>query len=39
MNMILVILVKPILFRENIACFHFFLYLAIVKRCVSKKIC
>ena len=38
MNMILVILVKPILFRENIACFHFFLYLAIAKN-VYQKIC
>ena len=37
MNMILVILVKPILFRENIACFHFFLYLAIVKDVYLKK--
>ena len=35
--MILVILVKPILFRENIACFHFFLYLAIVKDVYLKK--
>ena len=37
MIMILVILVKPILFRENIACFHFFLYLAIVKDVYLKK--
>lgn len=37
MNVILVILVKPILFRENIACFHFFLYLAIVKDVYLKK--
>ena len=37
MNMILVILVRPILFRENIACFHFFLYLAIVKDVYLKK--
>ena len=37
MDMILVILVKPILFRENIACFHFFLYLAIVKDVYLKK--
>ena len=37
MNMILVILVKHILFRENIACFHFFLYLAIVKDVYLKK--
>lgn len=35
--MILVILIKPILFRENIACFHFFLYLAIVKDVYLKK--
>lgn len=39
MNMILVILVKPILFRENIACFHFFSLPCYRKRCVSKKIC
>ena len=37
MIMILVILIKPILFRENIACFHFFLYLAIVKDVYLKK--
>jgi hypothetical protein len=35
--MILVILIKPILFRKNIACFHFFLYLAIVKDVYLKK--
>lgn len=35
--MILVILIKPILFRKNIACFHFFLYLAIVKDMYLKK--
>lgn len=37
MIIILVILIKPILFRENIACFHFFLYLAIVKDVYLKK--
>ena len=37
MIMILVILMKPILFRKNIACFHFFLYLAIVKDVYLKK--
>lgn len=37
MIMILVILIKPILFREKIACFHFFLYLAIVKDVYLKK--
>lgn len=37
MIMVLVILIKPILFRENIACFHFFLYLAIVKDVYLKK--
>lgn len=37
MIMILVILIRPILFRENIACFHFFLYLAIVKDVYLKK--
>lgn len=37
MIMILVILIKPILFCENIACFHFFLYLAIVKDVYLKK--
>lgn len=31
MIMIFVILIGPILFPENIACFHFFLYLTLVK--------